>query len=84
MTLAVAQAKAAAGDKDVQVIGGATVCMQLLAAGLADELHLDLMPVLLRAGLRFFDDAGLESVHLEKIEVQEVASRTSLRFRVKR
>jgi dihydrofolate reductase len=49
---AVAQATAAAGDKAVQVIGGVTVTRQLLQAGIVDELHLDVMPVLLGAGLR--------------------------------
>lgn len=64
---AVARAKAAAG--------------QLLSAGLVDELIIDVMPVLLGTGLRLFDDAALERVHLEKIGLREVGPRTSLRFR---
>ena len=55
---AVAQAKAAAGDKAVQVIGGASVIQQLLRAGLVDELHVDIMPVLLGAGLRLFENGA--------------------------
>jgi dihydrofolate reductase len=51
---AVSQAKAAAGDRSVQVIGGADVVQQLLDAGLVDELHVDVMPVLLGDGLRLF------------------------------
>ena len=54
---------------------------QLLEAGLADELRVDVMPVLLGAGRRLFED-GLEHVQLEKVGVQEVGSRTSLTFRV--
>lgn len=81
---AVTQATAAAGDKAVQVIGGASVVRQLLGAGLVDELRLDVMPVLLGGGLRLFEDAGLERVQLEKLGVQEVGARTSLSFRVKR
>jgi dihydrofolate reductase len=79
---AIAQATAAAGDKAVQVVGGASVTQQLLQAGLVDELHVDVMPVLLGAGLRFLDATDLERVKLEKIGVQEVGARTSLSFRV--
>jgi dihydrofolate reductase len=81
---AIAQARAAAGDKAVQVVGGANLAQQLLHAGLVDELRVDVMPVLLGAGLRFFADAGLEHIQLEKVGTQEVGQRTSLRFRVKR
>ena len=81
---AVKQAKAAAGDKSVTVVGGASVIQQLLRAGLVDELRVDYMPVLLGVGLRPFDDAGLGDVELEKIGVLEEGARTSLRFRVKK
>ncbi len=78
---AVRQAKAAAGDKDVTVVGGANTIQQLLRAGLVDELHIDVMPVLLGSGLRIFDQLGREIV-LEKKDVSEVGARTCLRFRV--
>jgi dihydrofolate reductase len=81
---AIAQATAAAGDKAVQVVGGASVAQELLRAGLVDELRVDVMPVLLGSGLRFFKDEGIQRVHLEKIGVQEIGPRTSLRFRVKK
>jgi dihydrofolate reductase len=55
---AIAQARAAAGDKDVTVVGGPSTIRQCLSAGLADELHIDVMPVLLGGGLRLFDDGG--------------------------
>ena len=83
---AVAQAQAAAanhGDKAVQVVGGVSVAQQLLDARLVDELHVDIMPVFLGIGLRSFESSSLESGRLEKINVQEVGARTSLRFRVK-
>ena len=80
---AVAQAKAAARDKAVQAVGGVSIAQQLLGAGLVDELHVDIMPVLLGSGLRSFESSGLEGVRLEKIDVQEVGARTSLRFRMK-
>jgi dihydrofolate reductase len=59
------------------------VIKQFLNAGLVDELHVDVMPVLLGAGLRLFANTGSKRVELEKIGVQEVGSRTSLSFRVK-
>jgi dihydrofolate reductase len=70
-------------DKVVQVVGGVNVAQQLLAAGLADELHIDIMPVFLGSGLRAFDSPTLARLRLEKIKLQEVGPRTSLRFRVK-
>jgi len=80
---AVAQAKAAARDKAVQVVGGVSIAQQLLDGGLVDELHVDIMPVFLGIGLRSFESSSLERVRLEKINVQEVGARTSLRFRMK-
>ena len=80
---AVARATAAAGDRAVTVVGGADLNRQLLAAGLADELRVDIMPVLLGSGRRLFD--GLPpGVRLEKIGVEEAGVRTSLSFRVLR
>jgi dihydrofolate reductase len=79
---AVEQAKAAAGDKAVQVVGGASLVQQLLRARLVDELRIDVMPVLLGAGLRLLENIDPERLKLDKIGVQEVGARTSLRFRV--
>jgi dihydrofolate reductase len=56
---AVAQAKAAARDKAVQVVGGVSIAQQLLDAGLADELHVDIMPVFLGIGLRSFANPAM-------------------------
>ena len=81
---AVAQAEAVAGNEAVQVIGGASVIQQLLRAGLVDELLVDVMPELLGAGLRLFENGGLDRLALEKIGVEEIGARTSLRFRVRK
>ncbi len=81
---AVAQAKAAAGDKAVQVVGGANVIQQLLQAGLVDELHIDVMPLFLGDGLRLFEHIGLGRIGLETIGVETVGQRTGLRFRIVR
>jgi dihydrofolate reductase len=53
---AVAQAKNAAAGGDVLISGGSTVARQALAAGLVDEIRLDLVPVLLGRGVRLFED----------------------------
>ncbi|MGH2953839.1 MAG: dihydrofolate reductase family protein [Solirubrobacterales bacterium] len=79
---AVEQARAAAGAKAVQVIGGASTMQQLLGAGLVDKLRIDVMPVVFGGGLRLLDDIDPERVQLEKTGVQEVGARTSLTFRV--
>ena len=71
---AVSQAKAAAGDRAVTVVGGVDVIRQLLHTGLVDELRMDVMPVLL--------GGGLESLRLERMGVEHVGARTSLGFRV--
>ena len=79
---AVEQAAAAAGDKAVPVVGGATVNQELLLAGPVDELHIDVMPVFLGDGLRLFESSALERVQIETIGVQAIGARTNLRFRV--
>lgn len=80
---AVTQAKAAAAEKDVAVIGGASVIRQCLRAGLADELHIDVMPVLPCDGLRLFEDMDTHQIQLERLTVMELpAGRTHLRFRI--
>lgn len=80
---AIAQAKAAAQDRDVVIIGGAQVAQQCLDAGLVDELHIDVMPVLLGDGLRLFEEKGTEVMQLGRLEVLELpGGRTHLKFRI--
>ena len=79
---AVTQAKAAAGEKLVQVVGGSRLIRALLRAGEVDELWIDIMPVLLGSGPRLFEGDGLDSVGLETIKVDTLGQRTSFRFRV--
>ncbi|GAA3124987.1 dihydrofolate reductase family protein [Kribbella aluminosa] len=81
---AVAQAKAAAGDRTVG-IHGATAAQQALAAGLLDEIQVHLVPVLLGDGVRLFDLLGASPVNLTRDRVVEAGSGvTHLRFRVVR
>ena len=80
---AIRQARVVAGDKDVTVIGAANTAQQCLKARLADELHVDIMPVLLGSGLRVFEDLGAETIQLERIKVMELpGGRTNLQFRI--
>jgi dihydrofolate reductase len=80
---AIQQAKAAAGDKDVNIIGATSTAKQCLEARLADELHVDIMPVFLGGGLRAFGEINEKKILLERIKVMELpGGRTHLRFRV--
>jgi dihydrofolate reductase len=80
---AVRQAKAAAGEKEVNVIGAASTAGQCLQAGLADELHVDIMPVLLGGGLRPFEGIEEGQIQLERLAVIELpGGRTHLKFRI--
>jgi dihydrofolate reductase len=78
---AVAQAKAAAGDKDVMLIG-ASINQQCINLGLCDELHIGIMPVLLGEGLRLFEHIYASHLSLEKIKVMEAGPRTDIWFRI--
>lgn len=80
---AVAQAKAAAGDKMVQVIGGADTIQQCLNAGLCDELEIDVMPIFLGKGLKLFENIDTDNIKLKRIKVEETTPmRTSVTFMV--
>ena len=80
---AVRQAQEAAGTKEVNIIGASSTARQCLQAGLADEVHIDIMPVLLGGGLRLFEDIDVESTQLERVKVIELpGGRTHLRFRI--
>lgn len=79
---ALAEAKAAAGEADVSVAGGANVVQGLLRAGLLDQIQLHVVPVFLGKGRRLFDGAGLERVELERDRVIDSPGVTHLRYRV--
>ena len=77
---ALTQARAAAGDRDVEIAGGATTVGQYLAAGLLDELVLHVVPVVIGDGARLWD--GVRDVAMERTEVVISPTVTHLRFRV--
>ena len=80
---AMAEAKRAAGDKNVLVHGAGTAQLAL-AAGVLDEIEIHLVPVLLGQGRRLFDNLGPEHIELERIRTLEGAGVTHMRYRVRR
>jgi dihydrofolate reductase len=76
------QARAAAGDRAVDVAGGASTVRQAFAAKAVDELTLDIVPVLLGSGERLFD--GVADPGLEPVEVVHSPWATHVRYRVGR
>lgn len=80
---AIAKAKAAAGEKDVTIVGGASTSQQVINARLFDEIHIGIVPLLLGGGLRFFDNIAIEQTELEKINILESPSRIDLQYRLR-
>ncbi|HEX7298102.1 MAG TPA: dihydrofolate reductase family protein [Solirubrobacteraceae bacterium] len=83
---ALEQARAAAGDRDVAIGGGANVAQQYLRAGLLDEIELHVVPIFLGGGVRLFDDHVADAPQeLERTRVVESPTGvTHLRYRVMR
>jgi dihydrofolate reductase len=74
------QARTAAGDAEVSIAGGASTVRQALAAGVLDELVLDVVPVLLGGGERLFD--GVADPGLTPLEVAHSPRATHIRYRI--
>ena len=80
---ALEQAKAAAGEKDIQIAGGADIVRQFIEARMLEELQIHLAPVLLGDGVWLFDGTDTEdSVELEITRVIASPRVTHLRYRV--
>jgi len=77
---ALRQAREVAGDQHIGIGGGASTVQQFLRAGLLDEIHLHIAPVVLGAGERLFDDVG--DPQLEQLEVLPASMVTHIRYRV--
>jgi dihydrofolate reductase len=77
---ALAQARRAAGGKDVALAGGASAARQCLKAGLVDEMVISLVPILLGDGERLFDDVGDDLHGLELVGTVAAADVTHLKF----
>ena len=78
---AMAQAKAAAGERDVHVIGAYTA-QRALEAGVLDELQIHLVPVLFGAGLRLFDVLP-SRIELNVVSVVDTPEATHIRYRLR-
>ena len=76
------EARAAAGDQDIAIAGGAATVQQFLAAGLLDELYLHIVPVILGAGERLLENVGNPS--FETVKVVASPAVTHVKYRVVR
>jgi dihydrofolate reductase len=76
---ALEQARAAAGDKDVSIAGGANAIQQFLEAGLVDELQIHIAPLLLGDGVRLFEGPPIE---LKRTRVIDSPAATHLSFEI--
>ena len=77
---ALEQARQAAGGKDVSLAGGAKAAQQYLAAGLVDEMEINLVPTLLGSGERLFDGVGDNLRGLDLVRTVAVPKVTHLKF----
>ncbi len=78
---ALEQAKEAAQGRDVSLAGGAEVAQQYLAAGLVDEMLLNVAPLLLGDGRRLFENLGDADLGLQQVQVIEAPDVAHLRYR---
>jgi dihydrofolate reductase len=81
---ALEQARAAAGDQDIRLGGGAATVRQYLRAGLVDELHVAIAPVLLGAGERLFGDLDDLTERYEVVEMTAGEGATHVRLTPRR
>jgi dihydrofolate reductase len=81
---ALEQARAAAEDKDVALGGGGSVAQQYLRAGLLDELHIHVAPILLGGGVSLFGELGTDAPPLKLTKVVESPFVTHLSYEVER
>ena len=75
-------ARAAAGDKDVGIWGGANVMRQYLKARLLDEMQIHLVPILIGDGTRLFEDLDPEGIEVRRTSTIETPGATHFRFEV--
>jgi len=81
---ALEQARAAAGDRDVALGGGASVAQQYMSAGLLDELHIHVAPILLGGGVSLFGELGTDAPNVKLTRVVESPVVTHLSYEVVR
>jgi dihydrofolate reductase len=79
---AINQAKVAAGEKNVYLLGGASIAIQSIKQGLVDEITIHLMPILLCDGIRLFENLGQGYNNLEQTQMIETPEVTHMSFTV--
>lgn len=77
---ALVQAREAAGDRDIAIMGGANTVNQYLAAGLIEELRLHISPFTMGAGTRLFE--GVPPLNLEQVSSRGASLVTHVTYRV--
>ena len=80
---ALAQARAAAGDRDVRIAGGGATIVEYVNAGLIDEFSIALAPVLFGSGIRLFEGVDAGRVALEQVRVEPSPRVTHLTYAVR-
>jgi dihydrofolate reductase len=79
------EAKGSANGKLVMLVGGVNIFHQALKAGLIDEIHLTISPILLGAGLRLFEGLEIDETALERISVTDLPQgQTNIALRIPR
>jgi dihydrofolate reductase len=79
---AIRQAKEAAGDLQVTVVGGAKLAQLLIRMDLVDIIHVGIIPVMLGAGTRLFENLGRNEIPLQKLKIIDSESRIDIWYRV--
>jgi dihydrofolate reductase len=79
---ALRQARAAAGERDILLMGGAQSFQEYLRAGLIDEIELHIVPIVVGAGERLFDNLQGTDVRLEPVRTLEGPGVTHLKYHV--
>ena len=80
---ALAQARAAAGDRDVRIAGGGATILEYVNAGLIDECSIALSPVLFGSGIRLFEGVDAARVALELVRAEPSPRVTHLTYTVR-
>ena len=77
---ALEKARAAANGKDIRIGGGASTIQQYLRAGLVDEMHVAIAPILFGGGERLFDNLGADPIPYECVELVSSPAAAHARF----
>jgi dihydrofolate reductase len=81
---ALAQAREAAGGRDIWLAGGASAVNQYLAAGLVDEIDVSIAPMLLGGGERLFEGVDGAALRLQQVRAVDAPGVTHIKYRVAR